>query len=152
MVDKVLEVITNGLNAFPLFEVLLRIKEPSRLPRTSVPCSEESEAARLMIRRGGIEVETDVWRYFDTGATGKSLNVTELMIERPETFVIYTRIQSFKGERIVTWPMQTDWTIHNTTRFLPYSYALLLVLLLKLITVKLIYERSMNWLEGRGGI
>jgi hypothetical protein len=33
VVDKVLEVITDGLNAFPLFEVLLRIKEPSRLPR-----------------------------------------------------------------------------------------------------------------------
>ena len=152
MADKVLEVITNGLNAFPLFEVLLRIKEPSRLPRTSAPLSEAVESTSLTGRRGSIEAETDVWRYFGIGATGKSLNVTELMIERPETFVIYTRIQSFKEERMVTWPMQTDWTIHNTSRFLPYSYSLLLVLLLKLITIKLIYERSMNWLEGRGGV
>lgn len=141
MVDKVLEVITNGLNAFPLFEVLLRIKEPSRLPRTSAPLSEAVESTSLTGRRGSIEAETDVWRYFGTGAAGKSLNITELMIERPETFVIYTRIQPFRKGRIVIWPMQTDWTIHNTYRFLPYSYSLLLVLLLKLITIKLIYER-----------
>jgi len=35
MLDKILEVVAKALNAFPLFEVLLRFKEPSRLPCTS---------------------------------------------------------------------------------------------------------------------
>jgi hypothetical protein len=46
-VDKVLEIVTNGLNAFPLFEVLLRIKEPSRIPRNVIANASDP---KLMIR------------------------------------------------------------------------------------------------------
>lgn len=36
LLDQGLRLVTDALNAFPLFEVLLRLKEPSRLPGSSV--------------------------------------------------------------------------------------------------------------------
>lgn len=45
-VERLLAVVQTALNAFPLFEVLLRIKEPSRLPGQSRPLSELSAHSR----------------------------------------------------------------------------------------------------------
>lgn len=49
MVDKMLEVTTQALNAFPLFEVLLRIKEPSRLPSQSTFVGDSGRVHQLII-------------------------------------------------------------------------------------------------------
>jgi hypothetical protein len=63
-VDKVLEIMTNALNAFPLFEVLLRMKEPSRLPRSSLLIRSVIE---LMARRCCVQAQVDGERWLDIG-------------------------------------------------------------------------------------
>jgi len=55
---------TDALNAFPLFEVLLRVKEPSRLPRTSLLILSLVE---LMIRRCCFQAQVNGERWLDIG-------------------------------------------------------------------------------------